>query len=203
MKAEECGEREFAYSDADFERVRALIRQYAGIALSKAKADMVYSRLARCIREQRLSSFTQYLDRVEAGDAAARERFTNALTTNLTSFFREEHHFPILREHLQRSYDGRMLTVWCSAASTGEEPYSIAMTAIEAFNTPRPPVRILASDIATHVLAAPSSSAARASGPASCGCDPKFASSSCSATSTCSTTTGRCGDRSMRSSAAT
>jgi chemotaxis protein methyltransferase CheR len=145
--------REFEFTDGDFERVRKLIYDHAGISLSPAKRDMVYSRLARRLRATGLDSFDAYLDHVEAGDAAEWEAFTNALTTNLTSFFREPHHFPILAEHLRRAGASRPLLVWCSAASTGEEPYSIAMTAVEAFGSFAPPVRILASDVDTNVLA--------------------------------------------------
>jgi chemotaxis protein methyltransferase CheR len=83
------------------------------------------------------------------------ESFTNALTTNLTSFFREAHHFPLLAEHAlkARTGHGGPLTIWCSASSTGEEPYSIAMTVCEAFDTLTPPVQIVATDIDTNVLA--------------------------------------------------
>lgn len=150
--AEQKRAREFEFTDADFERVRKLIYAHAGISLSPAKRDMVYSRLGRRLRATGLESFDAYLDQVEAGDAAEREAFTNALTTNLTSFFREPHHFPILAEHLCRAGAARPLLVWCSAASTGEEPYSIAMTAVEAFGSVTPPVRILASDVDTNVL---------------------------------------------------
>ena len=145
--------RDFKFTKADFDRVRHLIYGYAGISLSEAKRDMVYSRLARRLRQAGLASFDTYLDLVESGDTAECEAFTNALTTNLTSFFREAHHFPIFAEHLQREGGNRPQTVWCSAASTGEEPYSIAMTAVEAFGRFDPPVRILASDVDTNVLA--------------------------------------------------
>jgi chemotaxis protein methyltransferase CheR len=145
--------RDFDFNDQDFERVRQLIYGIAGISLSSAKRDMVYSRLTRRLRSLKLDSFDTYLDIVDAGDAAECEAFTNALTTNLTAFFREAHHFPIFAGHLQRAGASRPQTVWCSAASTGEEPYSIAMTAVEAFGSFDPPVRILASDVDTNVLA--------------------------------------------------
>lgn len=145
--------RDFDFDDRDFERVRKLIYGYAGISLSTAKRDMVYSRLARRLRQLGLESFDEYLDIVDSGDAAECEAFTNALTTNLTSFFRESHHFPIFAQHLQRTGAGQPQVVWCSAASTGEEPYSIAMTAVETFGSFNPPVRILASDVDTNVLA--------------------------------------------------
>jgi chemotaxis protein methyltransferase CheR len=113
---------------------------------------MVYSRLARRLRATGINSFVKYLDDLEAGRLGDEwESFTNALTTNLTSFFREAHHFPLLAEHVKNKRD---LTIWCSAASTGEEPYSIAMTLCEAFNTLTPPATIIATDIDTNVLAA-------------------------------------------------
>jgi chemotaxis protein methyltransferase CheR len=148
--------KEFDFTRRDFERVRALIHERAGISLADSKQEMVYSRLARRLRATGIQSFGRYLDDLEAGRMGQEwEAFTNALTTNLTSFFREAHHFPLLLEHLVaiRKKDTRPLTIWCSAASTGEEPYSIAMTACEAFNTLTPPVQIVATDIDTNVLA--------------------------------------------------
>jgi len=151
----EAAEREFVFTEADFERVRKLIYAHAGIALSPAKQDMVYSRLARRLRETRLKSFGDYLALLERGDKAEWEKFVNSLTTNLTSFFREPHHFPILAEHLKKlQTQGRsQIKIWCSAASTGEEPYSIAMTAVDTFNSFNVPVSIVASDLDTNVLA--------------------------------------------------
>jgi len=147
--------KEFDFTRSDFERVRALIYQRAGISLADSKQEMVYSRLARRLRATGIQSFARYLDELEAGRLGAEwEAFTNALTTNLTSFFREAHHFPLLAELLAAlpRRDGRPFTIWCSAASTGEEPYSIAMTACEAFGTLTPPVQIVATDIDTNVL---------------------------------------------------
>lgn len=145
--------RDFEFSDHDFQRVRKLIYGHAGISLSNAKSDMVYSRLARRLRTLDMQSFAEYLDKLEATDDEREwEAFTNCLTTNLTSFFRESHHFPILSEHLQQVKGQGPITIWCSASSTGEEPYSIAMTACEAFGTLKPPVQIIASDIDTNVL---------------------------------------------------
>jgi chemotaxis protein methyltransferase CheR len=151
MRTEAKTEREFNFSDHDFQRVRKLIYDHAGISLSNAKSDMVYSRLARRLRAVDILSFSDYLNQLETtNDAREWEAFTNCLTTNLTSFFRESHHFPILEEHL-RKLKGP-ITIWCSASSTGEEPYSIAMTACEVFKTLKPPVQIIASDIDTNVL---------------------------------------------------
>lgn len=144
--------REFDFTAADFERVRKMIYAHAGISLAPVKQDMVYSRLARRVRALNYSSFQQYLALLETNDDEEWEIFVNSLTTNLTSFFREAHHFEILFKQLRESKQ-RPLRIWCSAASTGEEPYSLAMTACEAFDTLSPPVAITASDIDTNVLA--------------------------------------------------
>jgi len=151
--AVETREREFHFTDADFERVRKLIYKHAGISLAPIKRDMVYSRLARRLRALGIASFGEYLAHLEANDDTERETFVNSLTTNLTSFFREAHHFDILLRHLH-TVTHRPIRIWCSAASTGEEPYTLAMTACEAFDTLTPPVSIVASDIDTNVLAA-------------------------------------------------
>lgn len=150
---ENPGGREFHFTDTDFERVRSLIYQHAGISLAPIKRDMVYSRLARRLRATGLTSFSSYLDHIEHGDKQEWEGFVNALTTNLTSFFREEHHFPILAEHLKSIAGRRPIRIWCSAASTGEEPYSIAMTVVETFGDNISHVSIVASDLDTNVLA--------------------------------------------------
>ncbi len=146
------GRREFQYTAADFERVRSLIHRRAGISLSVQKADMVYSRLARRLRSLGLRRFSDYLDALEADSGPEWEAFTNSLTTNLTAFFREAHHFPVLSEHLLARRDSGRLMLWCCAASTGEEPYSLAMTAVEAFGGFDAPVSILATDVDTQVL---------------------------------------------------
>ena len=143
--------KEFSFTPRDFSRVRDMIYQRAGISLSENKQDMVYSRLARRLRVLGLNSFTAYLDSL-AVDVNNKEweAFTNALTTNLTSFFRETHHFPILADFVKHRHGD--IQIWCSASSTGEEPYSIAMTVCEAFNSLTPPVKIIATDIDTNVL---------------------------------------------------
>jgi len=146
------GRRDFIYTTSDFGRVRKMIYARAGISLSDSKQDMVYSRLARRLRALDGERFSEYLDALEADPNSPEwESFTNALTTNLTSFYREAHHFDILEGFLAQRRSGQS-TVWCSAASTGEEPYSIAITAIESFGSQTPPVSILATDIDTQVL---------------------------------------------------
>jgi chemotaxis protein methyltransferase CheR len=148
-------EHEFAFSAADFDRVRELIYQRAGISLHAGKQAMVYSRLSRRLRDTSHRSFAAYLQWLQANTGPSGEaewqEFINCLTTNLTSFFREDHHFHALVDDLL-ARAGRPLRIWCSAASTGEEPYSIAMTAVEALGA-NAPVRIVASDIDTKVLA--------------------------------------------------
>lgn len=146
-------DREFVFTSKDFERVRQLIYEHAGISLNPSKQDMVYSRLARRLRVTGINNFRDYLALLESKDEVEWEAFVNSLTTNLTSFFREQHHFPLLAEHALKRKGKHPLSLWCSAASTGEEPYSMAMTMVEAFGNFRPPVTILATDLDTNVLA--------------------------------------------------
>lgn len=142
--------RDFLLTERDFEKIRALIHKRAGISLGSHKREMVYSRLARRLRTLQLADFSTYLAQLEADERSSEwEYFTNALTTNLTSFFREAHHFPLLAEHAKKI--GRPYSVWCAAASTGEEPYSIAITLAEALGERAGTV--LATDIDTQVLA--------------------------------------------------
>ena len=146
---------EYELTAADFERVRSLILQRAGISLHSGKQAMVQGRLSRRVRKTEHASIAEYLRWLEQlrgaeGDAEWQE-FINCLTTNLTAFFREEHHFPLLAEAM-RAHRGGTLRIWCNAASTGEEPYSIAMTVVETLGA-NPAVRIVASDIDTKVLA--------------------------------------------------
>lgn len=144
-------ERSFDFSQRDFKVVQKLIYDHAGIRLSDAKQDMVYSRMIRRLRATGITSFSDYLNLIET-DKEEWEAFVNSLTTNLTSFFREDYHFPILAELLKRK-PGQSIRIWCSAASTGEEPYSIAMTALETLGAEASRVEIVATDIDTNVLA--------------------------------------------------
>jgi chemotaxis protein methyltransferase CheR len=146
---------EFTLLPADFERIRKLIYQRAGISLHAGKQAMVYSRLSRRLRETRFASFSDYLGWLEAASGAEGEaewqEFVNCLTTNLTAFFREEHHFHALVDDL-RARAARPLRIWCNAASTGEEPYSLAMTVVETLGVSAQ-VKLVCSDIDTKVLA--------------------------------------------------
>lgn len=143
---------EFLWSDADFVRVQTLIHQRAGIHLHNGKHAMVYSRLSRRLRETGHGSFRAYLAWLEQHDGDEWQEFINALTTNLTAFFREQHHFEILSGHLKAQPVSAPWRLWCSAASTGEEAYSILMTTLETLGAAAD-VRLVASDIDTRVLA--------------------------------------------------
>jgi chemotaxis protein methyltransferase CheR len=150
-----AGEREgqeFPFTSDDFLYIKDLIYRIAGISLAPFKKGLVYSRLGRRLRVRQIDTFSAYIQLLESGDVQECEEFVNALTTNMTSFFREAHHFPILAKHLGTMTTLRPITIWTCASSTGEEPYSIAMTVVEQFNTFHAPVRILATDIDTNVL---------------------------------------------------
>ena len=138
-------------SDVHFRRICQLIYQRAGIVLADHKREMVYNRLVRRLRLLGINDFGQYLALLESDPNSAEwQAFVNALTTNLTAFFREAHHFPILAEHVRQrpgSY-----SVWSTAASTGEEPYSIAMTLSDVLGNRAGSCQVLASDIDTQVL---------------------------------------------------
>ena len=149
---DEMQDREFAWTQADFSRVQSLIYQRAGISLHDGKHAMVYSRLSRRLRETGHQSFRDYLGWLETHDGAEWQEFINALTTNLTSFFREHHHFDILADHLKSKPANTAWRVWCNAASTGEEPYSIVMTAMDALGA-NANFKLWASDIDSKVLA--------------------------------------------------
>jgi len=144
---------EFAWTTADFNRIKDLIYRHAGISLHEGKQAMVYSRISRRLRDTGHRSFADYLKWLESqGDVGEWQAFVNALTTNLTSFFRENHHFVELARLLRAGPPGHDWKIWCSAASTGEEPYSIAITLADALGL-NGRFQIWASDIDTKVLA--------------------------------------------------
>jgi chemotaxis protein methyltransferase CheR len=143
---------DFPFTDSDFSRIRTLIHRRAGIALGEQKRQMVYSRVSRRLRELQLPEFSAYLEMLERSqDGEEWQAFINSLTTNLTSFFREAHHFPMLARHA--SAWPRPITIWCAAASTGEEPYSIAITLRETLGERAAGAQVIATDIDTAVLA--------------------------------------------------
>jgi chemotaxis protein methyltransferase CheR len=144
--------REFAWTGADFSRIKQLIYRHAGISLHDGKHAMVYSRISRRLRDTGHASFKSYLDWLENSNSENEwQEFVNALTTNLTSFFRENHHFIELARLVKEGPAQHEWKIWCSAASTGEEPYSIAMTMADSLG-PNGKFSIWASDIDTKVL---------------------------------------------------
>ncbi len=147
------GQHEYRFTADDFKRISALMYQRAGVCLPPKKAEMVYSRLSRRLRLLELDSFSVYLDYLTKGDGSEWGPFVGALTTHLTSFFREEHHFSILAEHAVKKASSGRVKLWSSAASTGEEPYSIAISMAEQFGSLAPPVDIMATDVDPGVLA--------------------------------------------------
>jgi chemotaxis protein methyltransferase CheR len=159
MTAGEDGANEFVLSDADFNRICELVREQSGIALTEAKRQMVYGRLVRRLRALRLAGFGEYVQLLQRGDQVELQEFTNAITTNLTSFFREIHHFEYLADELLPAIAERVratgrLRIWSSACSTGEEPYSIAMVLREQRELlGRADTKILATDLDSNVLA--------------------------------------------------
>lgn len=141
---------ELLLTDEDFARISRLIHERAGIVLARHKREMVYSRLARRVRELGLQRFSDYLALLELDSSGTEwEAFINALTTNLTAFFREAHHFDLLEEFL--AHRPPPIRIWCAAASTGEEPYSIAMVLAEMYGV-RADVRVIATDVDTEAL---------------------------------------------------
>lgn len=151
-------EREFAFTQHDFEYIRDMVGARTGIVLSDHKTDMVYGRLARRLRQLKLKTFKEYLDKLNQDDNQELIEFTNALTTNLTSFFREPHHFEFLRNNgipeLVKRRPNKRLRVWSAGCSTGEEPYTLAITLHESLSHIRTwDVKILATDIDSNVVA--------------------------------------------------
>jgi chemotaxis protein methyltransferase CheR len=150
--------REFEFGHADFLTLRALVKRLAGISLADSKEDMVYSRVSRRLRALGLRRFGDYCGLLETGDPAELAEFCNAMTTNLTAFFRENHHFEHLHGFLAARGEGwqgsRRIRIWSAGCSSGEEAYSIAMTICEAIpDRARWDIKILATDIDSQMLA--------------------------------------------------
>ena len=152
-------EREFSFTDEQFEYLRARVSELTGIHLTEAKRELVYGRVSRRLRVLRLNSFSAYCELLGKPGSEELEQFVNAITTNLTSFFREAHHFDYLAEkalpqRLARQQSSRRLRIWSAGCSTGEEPYSIAITLKESLGSLTGwDARILATDLDSNVLA--------------------------------------------------
>lgn len=150
----------FVMTDEDFVRIRHWVKDHTGIKLSDAKRQMVFSRLTKRLRSLGFESFKNYLDYVEEEGEIELVHFKNAITTNLTSFFREPHHFELLKDtivpEIRNSWEGRQqkeIRIWSAGCSTGEEAYSIAITLYKGIQSLAGwDVRILATDIDTSVL---------------------------------------------------
>ena len=159
MRKESSWNREFTFTDKDFHILQKLVNEHTGISLSDAKRELVYSRLTRRLRKLNLKKFSTYCQMLQDGaNGDELIHFTNAITTNLTSFFREPHHFDFLKKNIFPQFKNdtsrhKRLRIWSAGCSTGEEPYSIAMSlkdalpSIENFN-----VKILATDLDSEVL---------------------------------------------------
>jgi chemotaxis protein methyltransferase CheR len=149
--------REFAFGDADFEALRKLVKQLTGISLTEQKRELVYGRLSRRLRALKLDSFGAYRQLLATDDDEL-VHLCNAITTNLTAFFREQHHFVHLRDHILRPLaatraGARRLRIWSAGCSSGEEPYSIAMSVLEALPDLQGwDIRILATDLDSDML---------------------------------------------------
>lgn len=153
-------QREFAFSRKHFVWVRDKLYDHAGIVLADHKESMAYNRLVRRIRDLKLGGFDDYMSYLNSHPGEFNQ-FINALTTNLTAFYREKHHFEFVRDHIVPELNERgrrRLRCWSAGCSLGEEPYSLAITLAEALkNRPGWDWRIQATDIDSNVLATGSS----------------------------------------------
>ena len=155
--------KEFDFTDKHFNHIRDIVTEHSGIVLSDAKRDMIYSRLVRRLRKTGVSNFDDYCRLLENQDHEEFTYFSNAITTNLTSFFRENHHFEILAETvlpeiMERNRASKQIRVWSAGCSTGMETYSIAMVLKEVIPENQGwDVKILATDLDTEVLETASS----------------------------------------------
>jgi len=148
-------------NDTEFNFICTFVYDSTGIVLNEGKREMLYRRLTRIIRDRQLNNFSSYCDLLKSQPNQERDYFINAITTNLTSFFREQHHFDYMTDHefprliKNGMANNKRLRIWSSASSTGEEPYSIAMTLNEAMKAviTQWDVKILATDIDSNVLA--------------------------------------------------
>jgi chemotaxis protein methyltransferase CheR len=151
-------DREFVFTQKDFRFIRKLVAEQTGIALSEAKTHMVYSRLSRRLRSLNIPTFAQYCKHLQDDSSEELVHFVNALTTNLTAFFREAHHFEFMAQtllpHIFATKSDKRLRIWSAGCSTGEEPYSIAMVLRENMpTTGNWDVKILATDLDSNVVA--------------------------------------------------
>lgn len=149
--------KEFKYTEENFKFISELAYKHTGIVLAEHKKDMTYSRLTRRIRALGLKDYDAYCDYLKENEDKELKEFTNALTTNLTSFFREDHHFDFLKEQqvsaLKQQHAGdKRIRIWSAGCSSGMEPYSIAMSLFDAFPLRTWDLKILATDLDSDIL---------------------------------------------------
>lgn len=147
---------DYPITKQEYDRIRTLLYQESGISLGENKQSLVVSRLSKRLRELEIDSFAAYYDHVRQDDSGGEfTRMLDLLSTNKTDFFREPKHFDYLREQILPTLEReKRIRIWSSACSTGEEPYTIAITLHEHVKNPASwDMRILASDISTRVLA--------------------------------------------------
>jgi len=153
-------EGEFAFTDADFRKISAMVHGDAGIALPESKATLVYSRLAKRLRALGLTTFKDYCALVSGVEGVdERQKMLAALTTNVTRFFREPHHFEHLKQTLlppllDAVRRGGKVRIWSAACSSGQEPFSIAMTILSLMpDAAQRDIKVLATDIDPNMVA--------------------------------------------------
>ena len=151
-------EKEFHFSDKEFKFISDLVGERTGIVLSSAKRQMVYGRLSRRLRQLNMTKFSDYCDMLTSGHEEELIEFTNAITTNLTAFFRENHHFEhlkttVLPEIIKNNANTKRIRIWSAGCSSGEEPYSIAMCVREALpKSSGWDIKILATDLDSNMV---------------------------------------------------
>jgi len=148
--------KEFPMSDTDFRYLAGKAYALSGIVLGESKKELVYSRVARRVRALGLGNFNQYCDYLNAHEDQEVNEFLNSITTNLTSFFRESHHFEFLAKTVipewKKLPTSRPIRLWSSACSTGQEAYSMAITLRRNFDVSKHDIKILATDLDSRVL---------------------------------------------------
>ena len=159
MLQRDIQEKEFHYTKNHFDAIRTLVFEHTGISMADSKSELIYSRLSRRLRKLNLTNFDDYCDLIRRGDNQEEiGHFVNSVTTNLTSFFREKHHFEFITNEvipklLHTNQNTKKIRIWSAGCSTGKEPYSIAIAIKESnVNLSSWDVKILATDIDTDVL---------------------------------------------------
>ena len=158
IKKDDFSQREFPMTNADFNFISEMANENTGIQLGDHKRDMVYSRIVRRIRALQLKTFSEYCSYLKSHPGSEMVSFINSITTNLTSFFREQHHFDfllgkVIPELKEKNSSSKKIRIWSAGCSTGEEPYSIAMTLNKGFGRDGWDVKVLATDLDTSVVA--------------------------------------------------